>query len=300
MSQYQSIPNGSNGSFDTKSWFEPVLKQVDFTGKTVVDYGCAEGVMSLLAHDSGASMVSGVDIDEERLEIARKLVPSGKFTYARVEAYQKYSDIGIFSMIIHWLSDPQTDLRNILHYVEQTAVVIFREANDGYTPDNGNWFPTLSEIDTYFKSCSFECEHTELLQTQDNDKNIYLKIFRRTKRILFADPYVVKVGKFRKGWKDDFGVLKNALHLPTPYFGDNFYISKRIDGQRLCDLPEVDRDKLQSFLKKLETVFYYTNLMFTDLSPGNVIYDGEFHIIDFDEIGAWDENNNRWRELCES
>lgn len=308
MTQYQTLllPDDTvkPGAFNTLDWFSHIIQEVNFRGKDVVDYGCAEGVMSLLSKRSGATKVHGVDIDRERIEQACKSstdlnLPVNFYSQSLYEL-NIGSDIGIFSLIIHWLNDPQKDLRDLLGRVDDTAIIIFREYNELYQSSNGNWFPTLEELDTYMASCSFECKATKLLQTQDNNKNIYLKVFKRTKKVFFTDDgrYVVKVGGFSKNWGDMFGILKNALDLPTRYHGSNVYISRRFYGTRLSEMKP--NDKIKQFIDKYREAFNKTGLMFTDMSPGNIIYEPAtgYHLIDFDDIGVWDENNERWRELC--
>lgn len=308
MTQYQTLllPDDivKPGAFNTLEWFSHITKKVDFKDKDVVDYGCAEGVMSLLAKKSGARKVTGIDKDAERIQQAVDLAIKHKLDfsfYNQSLCEQKiHADIGIFSLIIHWLDDPQKDLRGLLRRIDETAVILFREKNSGYQKQNGNWFPTLEELDTYMKSCSFTCSYTKLLQTQDNGKNIYLKVFKRTKNVFFTtdERYVIKVGVFREGWKEDFKVLKERLELPVHCFGEFFYMSRRIIGNKICD-DVVKKEVLQSFILKYEAVFRETGLMFTDMSPGNILFEPTtgYHLIDFDDIGEWDENNERWNEL---
>lgn len=45
-----------------------LMREIDFTGKTVFDYGCGTGVLSIVADKLGAKSITAIDIDEWSLE----------------------------------------------------------------------------------------------------------------------------------------------------------------------------------------------------------------------------------------
>lgn len=45
-----------------------LMRDFDFAGKTVFDYGCGTGVLSIVAHKLGAKSITAIDIDEWSLE----------------------------------------------------------------------------------------------------------------------------------------------------------------------------------------------------------------------------------------
>lgn len=49
------------------------LSSVDMTGRSVLDVGCAEGMVSLKCHEAGAAIVHGVELRERAVEVARSL-----------------------------------------------------------------------------------------------------------------------------------------------------------------------------------------------------------------------------------
>jgi predicted RNA methylase len=73
---YQTIEfdNGlcTNGKFPTNKRIQ-YLKDIEFSGKQVLDIGCNSGQYCLYARKMGASKVVGVDVDEIRLEQAKIL-----------------------------------------------------------------------------------------------------------------------------------------------------------------------------------------------------------------------------------
>lgn len=155
----------------TDEWFSKILKYVDFKGKSVIDYGCAEGRMCRLAKDAGARWVTGID-SEASFELAMDI----DFELENIKDYKpEKHDMGIFSMIIHWIGKEET-VRQLPAL--NTAIIIFREPNEGYQiPQNGKWFPTLKELDKTLSG--FSRKHTEVLHTQDNNKTIRLAIYEK-------------------------------------------------------------------------------------------------------------------------
>lgn len=49
-----------------------LMRQLDFTDKTVFDYGCGTGVLSIAAHLLGASSITAIDIDEWSIENSKE------------------------------------------------------------------------------------------------------------------------------------------------------------------------------------------------------------------------------------
>lgn len=160
--------NYQNGVMPTNEWFEKIKNHLDFKGKTVVDYGCAEGMMCILSKQAGASRIIGIDNQGN-------FYPHKYIDFRKEDIGKKYdSDIKIFSMIIHWIGKEE-----FLKQIDsQEAVVIFREKNEGYNhPANGVWFPTLDELSDTLKG--FKLKHDEVLMEQDNHKRIILAIYEK-------------------------------------------------------------------------------------------------------------------------
>ncbi len=158
----------------TDEWFEKIKAHVDFKDKFVIDYGCAEGIMCYLAREDGANHVIGVD-NQGNYDASLSGI---QFIHDYIEEYgTEINDIGIFSMIIHWVGDKEFR-RLAVHSNE--VVVVFREPNEGYqVPINGKWFPTEEELDQTMSG--FTKIHSEELMEQDNGKKIRLCIYDRKK-----------------------------------------------------------------------------------------------------------------------
>ncbi len=60
---------------------------IDFTGKTVLDFGCGSGASAVIAIKLGAERVVGIDLDEDRVDIARLRVRDYGFS-DRIEIHR--------------------------------------------------------------------------------------------------------------------------------------------------------------------------------------------------------------------
>ncbi len=175
--------NYQNGVMPTNEWFEKIKAHVDFKGKNVIDFGCAEGVMSFLALKEGANSVIAIDNQPEMIEQVKFLTRD--FDNIRIDLKDldeasfgiEETDIGIFSMIIHWIGNEFLVMETMRM---SKVVIIFRLANDGYAiPTNGIWFPTEEGLDNVM--VDFTKIHSEELMEQDNGKKIRLCIYDRKK-----------------------------------------------------------------------------------------------------------------------
>ncbi len=49
-----------------------LMRELDFTDKTVFDFGCGTGVLSIVAHKLGAKFITAIDIDEWSIENSKE------------------------------------------------------------------------------------------------------------------------------------------------------------------------------------------------------------------------------------
>lgn len=87
---------------------EPLLKNV--SGKTVLDVGCAEGLVGIELANRGATHVLGIDRLEDHINVARRLgVEQTEFLVANANSFYPRSesfDIVLLLAILHKLKDP--------------------------------------------------------------------------------------------------------------------------------------------------------------------------------------------------
>lgn len=100
-------------------------------GKTVLDAGCAEGVIALKCYNYGARIVHGVELVDERVQMARKLAVAARqhvtFSQGNMETWGPAPlayDIVLGLAILHKLADPSACARRLAHAAGET--VIFR------------------------------------------------------------------------------------------------------------------------------------------------------------------------------
>lgn len=287
--------NYQNGVMPTNEWFKIINTHVDFNRKSVVDYGCAEGVMCELAKDAGASKVVGIDnkpIASTRTDI----------DFIQENIHGKYNaDIKIFSMIIHWIGKDealrQTD--------SEELVFIYREPNAGYNiPTHGSWFPTLNELRNLFKG--YRLVHEEALMEQDNNKKISIAIFR--KKVVHKNEWVYKTNSsvLNNQWRNNFKKILEVMKIPLfVKFIPNGYVTRYVDGVDLdgdgfCDYISVQPLKLTTqqratvvkIFKDIVEAGIKTNYTLADFTRKNVLLtnDGAF-LIDYDVIIEGQLNN---------
>lgn len=99
-------------------------------GKTVLDIGCAEGLISLAMLDHGALLVHGVDIVLRQIHVARLIAaerPVGTcgFIVADVNTFvpEHSYDIVLMLGILHKLIDPEASCRRFASIANKLCVI---------------------------------------------------------------------------------------------------------------------------------------------------------------------------------
>ncbi len=189
---------GEPGAMDTPGWVAAIRKGIDGPLGSVLDVGCAEGVMCVLMHLDGASPVLGIGLHDDRMATALAVTESiPNITIQEIEAheYEGRHRTVIFSMMAHWLGPDET--ARYARMAERNFAIVFRLANDHYAPENGSWFPTLEELDEVVGGPRTS---ETLLLTQDNGKEVWAATYRTDLHV--QDDLVVKgdrIEPLRKG-----------------------------------------------------------------------------------------------------
>jgi hypothetical protein len=198
--RYQTTPGTGDGTMDTAAWFAALRAGIDGPLGTVLDVGCAEGVMCVLAAQDGADAVLGIGLHPDSLAAARAATaPYGPSRYvsSRPSCTQGSHRTVIFSMMAHWLGEKET--ARFARLATRNFAVIFRTANDHYADSNGTWFPTLEEMD---ETVGGVRTSETLLLTQDNGKEVWAATYRTDLRV------------------EGDTVIKNGLRSPLRYGHD--------------------------------------------------------------------------------
>lgn len=247
---------GYDGTMDTEAWFAALLRGIDGPLGAVLDVGCAEGVMCVLAKQAGAESVLGIGLHDDRMTEALRVTadhPKIIIQEAEAHAYEGSHRTVVFSMMAHWLGPDET--ARYAHMATRNFAVIFRTANDHYTPDNGHWFPTLAEMDEVVGGVR---THEELLLTQDNGKEVWAATYRTDLRI--SGDTVIKHGQaipLRSGFD---------LHGDPPFRPTHGKPVQRLSGQ--------NAEAVRELIRRVLVDWMHTGSYPTDLSPRNVIVNG--------------------------
>jgi SAM-dependent methyltransferase len=73
---------------ESVDWWERMGHEISLTGLRVIDFGCGHGALSLSAAQRGAAAVVGIDLDERRIEFARRYLPEHYPQYAATVRFE--------------------------------------------------------------------------------------------------------------------------------------------------------------------------------------------------------------------
>lgn len=123
----------------------PMLAEVG--GATVLDLGCAEGMISLKCLEGGASSVIGFDSNAAFIERARKTsLPHPDFAQFTVKDLNQppdgpwHSDIVLMLAILHKLRDPLKAVREWGQFASSLIVIRLPASTPGYVKDERSGF----------------------------------------------------------------------------------------------------------------------------------------------------------------
>ena len=106
--KYSQMDRSRLGLAGAGEWesLEPLLP--DFAGKRVLDLGCGYGWHCIYAAEHGAASVTGVDLSEKMLAVAREKTTAPQVTYIRGDMAEtpfppESFDVVLSSLAIHYL-----------------------------------------------------------------------------------------------------------------------------------------------------------------------------------------------------
>ena len=106
--KYSQMDRSRLGLAGAGEWesLEPLLP--DFAGKRVLDLGCGYGWHCIYAAEHGAAAVTGVDLSEKMLAVAREKTTAPQVTYIRGDMAEtpfppESFDVVLSSLAIHYL-----------------------------------------------------------------------------------------------------------------------------------------------------------------------------------------------------
>lgn len=114
------------------------LSQIDMKGKTVLDIGCAEGLVSMQCEERGATLVHGIEKRVRAVEVARSIVgynkKNDKLKFFEGDLYKPDQalnqegllpqyDIVLANAVLHKVTKSSEVMQMILDRCKQTIVI---------------------------------------------------------------------------------------------------------------------------------------------------------------------------------
>ena len=108
--KYSQMPRSRYGLEAAGEWETLRTLLPDFTGKRLLDLGCGYGWHCIYALEHGAAAVTGVDISEKMLAVAREKTGSGDARYIcaameDVDFPDAAFDVALSSLALHYVAD---------------------------------------------------------------------------------------------------------------------------------------------------------------------------------------------------
>jgi SAM-dependent methyltransferase len=119
----------------------------EVTGRRVLDLGCGAGQLAQYLATRGAADVTGVDVSERMLEVARAQFPHPRVTYTRAAIENLAFAPGRFDLIVsvlalHYVEDYVGLMRRIASWLAPGGVLVYSMEHPMYTArsrDDDGW-----------------------------------------------------------------------------------------------------------------------------------------------------------------
>ena len=162
FAKYSQMPRSRYGLEAAGEWETLRMLLPDFAGRRVLDLGCGYGWHCLYALEHGAAAVTGVDISEKMLAVAREKTGSGNACYIRaamedVEFPDAAFDVALSSLALHYVADFGAIAEKVYRWLAPGGAFVFSiehpiftayGSQDWYRDEKGDilHFP----VDNYF------------------------------------------------------------------------------------------------------------------------------------------------------
>ncbi|MCR4787454.1 MAG: class I SAM-dependent methyltransferase [Lachnospiraceae bacterium] len=116
----------------------------DLTGKRVLDLGCGSGERCVDYMKRGALKVTGIDISEKMLEVARSENADPGITYLNmpvedIDSIDEEFDVVISSLVLHYVEDFQGVVKNVYRLLSEGGIFLFSQEHPINTCYSGNF-----------------------------------------------------------------------------------------------------------------------------------------------------------------
>ena len=128
--KYSHMPRSEHGLEAAGEWEALQTLLPDFAHKRMLDLGCGYGWHCIYALEHGAAAVTGVDISEKMLAVARKETGAGNVSYIHaamedVDFPDGSFDVVLSSLALHYVEDYVGVVQNVHRMLRPGGVFLF-------------------------------------------------------------------------------------------------------------------------------------------------------------------------------
>lgn len=144
--KYSSMDRSVKGLAGAGEWHELKRMLPDFCGKRVLDLGCGFGWHCMYAVDMGAVAVTGIDISENMLRVAREKTDSDKVQYMQLpiedaDFAENSYDIVISSLAFHYIENFDMICSKVSKFLTVNGSFVFSVEHPIFTAfGNEDWY----------------------------------------------------------------------------------------------------------------------------------------------------------------
>ena len=138
--KYAQMPRSKNGLNSAGEWRELEKLLPDFRGKRVLDLGCGYGWHCIYAAEHGAESVTGIDLSEKMLSVAREKTAYPNVIYRRMAMedadFPPHSfDAVISSLAFHYIADFESLCKNVSRWLNHSGSFVFSVEHPVFTAE---------------------------------------------------------------------------------------------------------------------------------------------------------------------
>lgn len=138
--KYAQMPRSKNGLTSAGEWLELEKLLPDFSGKRVLDLGCGYGWHCIYAAEHGATSVTGIDLSEKMLSVARDKTASPNVTYQRMamedaDFAPNSFDAVVSSLAFHYIADFESLCKRVSQWLDRSGSFVFSVEHPVFTAE---------------------------------------------------------------------------------------------------------------------------------------------------------------------
>ncbi|MGX7391707.1 class I SAM-dependent methyltransferase [Enterococcus canintestini] len=146
FNKYSQMTRSQKGLAGAGEWHTLQKLLPDFTDKTVLDLGCGYGWHCLYAAEHGAKAVTGVDLSEKMLAVAKEKTAGYPVNYLQADIATitfpvATFDVVLSSLAIHYVADFKRLILNIKQYLKPDGILVFSVEHPAFTAEGSqDWY----------------------------------------------------------------------------------------------------------------------------------------------------------------